>query len=1127
MASLFDIGKSGLQSYRQSLSVTGQNIANINTDGYKRRDASLEEVIGGQSGINSIGNSPGLGVRVGEIRRAFDEFLLNKARSATSYSQSTSTFATSVKQLEDIILPGEANLGMAIGRFFTGLQEVASNPADIASRTVALEQAKQMGETFAETSAQLARFMEGLTSQASQQLDDVNVLTNELASINRQLATASGTQPNNAMLDSRDAVIDRLTEYVEVTVDLNDKGVATVTLGDHGNGPRLVEVDTATRLGVAERNNKLEFVLSPGGSNIPTSQVTGGSLAGIKTAFATASDVMAEIDNLAFVMVRDVNAVHQRGLNMEGEKSGDLFRALDVRITPNPTNSGSASTELTVTDYSKVAADRITFSYDDNASIWNGRLDDGTLVASGRHQISLSGLQISFLGAPKGFDQFVLDPVAGSAAGVALTIQRPQDFAAASSTLVSADPGNRSDALISAERIAPAPAADLPSITDVFSNNRSAVAATSFLAGGAVAVIPANASNIDIFSLAGQSGARFSLSPESLGDAGTIALTVATTDEDNEVRNRIIDFNVNFADVRGFEGDWQDAGQIADLINVGSITGRDRESGEALSLAALGGYVSGRDGSLSFSLSKGEFSDASLQLTTAASIEGVVSPASETASDVQVFTREGRHVAGTAQSDVGAAAFQAMMTAENGFHDGATYVGDYLNMSGDRGYLGMQVDASYNGGILVQTEAASDETIVTFTALEGIDTNEASVDGRAASAATIDYSMSIGGLSATIDGADVGGPLSRDVASAMIAALRADAPIVTLTGVNASDVNEEDQMSFSFEGQSYILSMAGDEPQISGGEAGRLQAFFDADKMLHIVSNGGSISQSEIVIDAGVGDEANLAAAARFGLIENDLQVTTAFSSDDYTAPGFSLRLDGANIIVTPTGDAELPEVSADATSLAQQRYTLTNMPGEELIILVGGEGARRLSVQYDIAAGTQPEIARDIDVRVNDAVTGTLEFVDVETGTSLATRILDTDQYTAALGFGVSFTGALEEDDSFQISRNADGIGDNRNLNAILALQTKDALGVGSGGFQKIFNTTIARLGAVVQSGDIAADAASALRDASLEAESAYTGVNLDTEAAKLIEAQQAYQASARILSTARELFDTLIQSV
>ena len=41
MPSLFDIGKSGLQAYRQSLAVSGQNIANINTDGYKKRESSL------------------------------------------------------------------------------------------------------------------------------------------------------------------------------------------------------------------------------------------------------------------------------------------------------------------------------------------------------------------------------------------------------------------------------------------------------------------------------------------------------------------------------------------------------------------------------------------------------------------------------------------------------------------------------------------------------------------------------------------------------------------------------------------------------------------------------------------------------------------------------------------------------------------------------------------------------------------------------------------------------------------------------------------------------------------------------------------------------------------------------
>ena len=45
MPSLFDIGKSGLQAYRQSLAVTGQNIANINTDGYKKEKQLLKRLL--------------------------------------------------------------------------------------------------------------------------------------------------------------------------------------------------------------------------------------------------------------------------------------------------------------------------------------------------------------------------------------------------------------------------------------------------------------------------------------------------------------------------------------------------------------------------------------------------------------------------------------------------------------------------------------------------------------------------------------------------------------------------------------------------------------------------------------------------------------------------------------------------------------------------------------------------------------------------------------------------------------------------------------------------------------------------------------------------------------------------
>ena len=52
-------------------------------------------------------------------------------------------------------------------------------------------------------------------------------------------------------------------------------------------------------------------------------------------------------------------------------------------------------------------------------------------------------------------------------------------------------------------------------------------------------------------------------------------------------------------------------------------------------------------------------------------------------------------------------------------------------------------------------------------------------------------------------------------------------------------------------------------------------------------------------------------------------------------------------------------------------------------------------------------------------------------------------------------------------------------------------------------------------------------LYEASVEIESAFSGVSLDTEASNLIQQQQAYQASARILATAREIFNTLLESV
>ena len=55
----------------------------------------------------------------------------------------------------------------------------------------------------------------------------------------------------------------------------------------------------------------------------------------------------------------------------------------------------------------------------------------------------------------------------------------------------------------------------------------------------------------------------------------------------------------------------------------------------------------------------------------------------------------------------------------------------------------------------------------------------------------------------------------------------------------------------------------------------------------------------------------------------------------------------------------------------------------------------------------------------------------------------------------------------------------------------------------------------------------AEARRDAAVELEAEYSGVNLDDEAARLLEQQQAYQALARVLRTASDLLDTLLNAI
>jgi flagellar hook-associated protein 1 FlgK len=130
-----------------------------------------------------------------------------------------------------------------------------------------------------------------------------------------------------------------------------------------------------------------------------------------------------------------------------------------------------------------------------------------------------------------------------------------------------------------------------------------------------------------------------------------------------------------------------------------------------------------------------------------------------------------------------------------------------------------------------------------------------------------------------------------------------------------------------------------------------------------------------------------------------------------------------------------------------------------------------------------------------------------------------------ALQGFDVTVTNSPGINDTFTVQPNTDGVSDNRN--ALLISDLQFAKTVEGASFQDKYGQTVERVGTEAAVAQINAQAGKAVLDSNKEQRSSISGVNLDEEAAKLVQYQQAYQASAQLIQVSQRIFDTLIQSV
>lgn len=128
--------------------------------------------------------------------------------------------------------------------------------------------------------------------------------------------------------------------------------------------------------------------------------------------------------------------------------------------------------------------------------------------------------------------------------------------------------------------------------------------------------------------------------------------------------------------------------------------------------------------------------------------------------------------------------------------------------------------------------------------------------------------------------------------------------------------------------------------------------------------------------------------------------------------------------------------------------------------------------------------------------------------------------------GFQFEVSGNPQPGDSFDIGYNANGISDNRNAEFMAALGTKNTLNNGSQSFSDGYASLVGEIGVRTRQSQLDKDSGQTLLEQSNNQRESVSGVNLDEEAGRLIQFQAAYNASAKVMSVAQDLFDTLLQT-
>jgi flagellar hook-associated protein 1 FlgK len=338
------IGLSGINTARSGLNVTGNNIANVNTEGYARQQAELITKGVTRSGALVFGTGSSI-QGITAARNQLIETTLTQQTSVFGYREET---YTTLRYVENIVNDAEGS-GIEAGfqRLFESLEMASARPDQIGPRQEFLESASGLATEFRTRYSQLTTLQERTNLEIQSTVSEINQLTAQIATLNRQIAAQPSTPQN--LLDERSRLINTLSDQVGIDVFEMNNHMVQINLKNTGH----------MIVGVNE-NRELNIALNPANANyfdvtadfngapvVINTAIEGGRLsARLQSRDTEIPAVKRRMDNLAAGLIQQVNSVHQTGIAMDGVTTGlNVFDPF-VSGAPGPDNNLGAAAAI-------------------------------------------------------------------------------------------------------------------------------------------------------------------------------------------------------------------------------------------------------------------------------------------------------------------------------------------------------------------------------------------------------------------------------------------------------------------------------------------------------------------------------------------------------------------------------------------------------------------------------------------------------------------------------------------------------------------------------------------------------------------------------------------------------------